>query len=119
MCGYTDDGATDTLATAELPLSVAAPGGSPAPTLARPANTARPRISRSGRRLTCNPGRWSGHPSSFHYAWLVSRHLRRGARARHFTITRALRAHTVQCRVTAVNAAGASTPSTSPSYRVK
>ncbi len=60
LCGYTDDGATDTLATATLALNVAAAGATPA----RPVNTSTPRVSRSGRTLTCRPGAWTGGPAT-------------------------------------------------------
>jgi hypothetical protein len=112
LCGYTDDGATDTLATATLSLNITA-------AIARPANTAKPRVTRSGRTLTCDPGRWSGSPTAFRYGWLVNGHTRHGATAKHFAATRALRKKRVQCRVTAVNAAGSSGPAISASYRVR
>jgi hypothetical protein len=82
ICGYTNDGATYTLATASLLLTVqgsSTPGPiqSPAPVLGqgitRPANISKPRVKRSGTKLVCNRGR------------------------------------RVQCRVTASNAAGSRT----------
>jgi hypothetical protein len=114
LCGYTDDGATDTLATATLSLTITA-----TPALARPANTAKPRVTRSGRTLTCNRGRWSGSPTAFRYGWLVNGHARHGATSKHLAATHAFRNKRVQCRVTGVNAAGASAPAISTSYRVR
>jgi hypothetical protein len=111
LCGYSDDAATTTLATASLAMDVGGgPGPSPGPTpspAAKPASVERPRVRRSGKKLVCQRGSWSNNPSRYSYAWLVNGERKRGARGRTLGITRKLRGRTVQCRVTAYNAAGA------------
>jgi hypothetical protein len=109
ICGYTNDGATGTLATASLIINVEAASGSGTAPLAAPANVARPRVRRSGRTLVCERGSWSNDPRRYSYAWLVDGERRRGARLRTLRVTRGLRGRRVQCSVTASNAAGAAT----------
>jgi hypothetical protein len=138
ICGYTDDGAGLTLASASITLDVQpadptpAPGppappptGNPpvpppptanppapppaAPAGAPPANVAKPRVTRSGKALICNPGRWSNHASAYTFGWLVDGQPRRGATGRTLGVTRKLRGHTVRCRVTAFNSTGRGT----------
>src|SRR5689334_567335 len=66
LCGYTDDGATDTLAASSLIVPVSAPtagGGNTPPSSApspavKPANTAKPHVTRSGHNLVCGAGTW-------------------------------------------------------------
>lgn len=86
LCGYTDDGATQTLAAASLLLDVQ---GAP------PVNLAKPRVKRSHGRLVCRPGRWANDPTSFSHRWRA-----RGGK--------------VRCVVTATNAAGAATAASRP-----
>jgi hypothetical protein len=109
LCGYTDDGATFTLATASLLLDVAgAAGPGPAPgQVAKPANVRRPRVTRSARKLVCARGSWANDPSGFSYGWLVNGRRKRGASGRKLSITPKLRGRKVQCTVTASNAGGA------------
>jgi hypothetical protein len=102
ICGYTNDGATTTLAASSLILSVQ---GSPSPG-AKPANVTRPRVTRSARKLVCSRGSWSNGPSRYSYGWLVNGKRKRGATGRTLAVTRALRGRRVQCRVAASNAAG-------------
>ena len=70
FCGYTDDGATDTLAASSVVVNVQAaadsppPPGSPAAAIAKPANTRQPRVARSGANLRCHRGTWSNEPSN-------------------------------------------------------
>jgi hypothetical protein len=66
-------------------------------------------VRRSGRKLVCQRGRWSNNPSRYSYGWLVNGKRKRGARGRTLGVTRKLRGRKVQCRVTAANAAGATT----------
>jgi hypothetical protein len=40
---------------------------------AKPVASGLPRVSRSGNRLRCSPGTWSGSPTSYAYRWLVLR----------------------------------------------
>jgi hypothetical protein len=145
ICGYTDDGAGLTLASAAITLDVQpaapapAPGPAPAPTPgpapapapgpapppppgtppsvpprtapvgARPASVAKPRVARSGKTLTCNPGRWSNHPSAYAYGWLVDGKPKKAATGRKLGVTHKLRGRTVRCSVTASNATGGAT----------
>jgi hypothetical protein len=123
ICGYTNDGATYTFTTASLSLNaqggaapgsstpgpVQSPGSAPEQGTARPANVSKPRVTRSGRKLVCNRGRWSSGPTRFSYAWLVNGKAKKGARRQKLPITRKLRGRRVQCKVTASNAAGSST----------
>ena len=112
ICGYTDDAATTTLATASLALTVeAAAGSGPA---AEPANVKRPRVRRSGKKLVCQRGSWSNSPRRYSYRWLVNGKRKSGARGRTLGVTRKLRGRKVQCRVTASNAAGATTALSRP-----
>jgi hypothetical protein len=110
LCGYTEDGATNTLANYTLPITVNAAG---------PVSTGKPRVSRAGKKLTCNPGSWSGNPSAYRYGWLVNGRKKNGAHSKRLSISRGLRRHKVQCTVVASNAAGTSTPVISPPYRVR
>jgi hypothetical protein len=115
FCGYTDDGATDTLATSSAPVNIQAAGGSPPASgsppaaIAKPADKTRPRVARLGGRLRCSAGAWSNDPSSYAYRWLVNGKARKGAHSATLAVTRRLRGHRVQCSVRASNAAGAAT----------
>jgi hypothetical protein len=130
FCGYTDDGATDTLATASTLVSVAAPpsGSGPSPTpspsptptptptpspapqqLAKPVNLVAPGLSRSGTHLACSKGTWSNNPTRFTYGWIVGGRVKRGAHGTKLAVTRGLRSHRVRCTVTATNSAGSAT----------
>ena len=116
LCGYTDDAATTTLATASLVMNVegaSAPGPTPAPT-AKPVSVEKPRVRRSGKKLVCQRGTWSNKPSRYSYRWLVNGNRKRGASGRKLGVTRNLRGRKVQCRVTAYNAAGATTALSRP-----
>jgi len=86
LCGYTDDGETQTLAAASLLIDIQP---------AAPVNLKKPRVKRSHGRLVCRPGRWANHPTSISHRWRV-----RGGR--------------VRCVVTATNAAGATTAASRP-----
>lgn len=126
FCGYTDDGATDTLAASSAAVNVQAAGGSPPPSgsppppasssavAAKPASTSRPRVVRSGSRLRCSTGTWSNAPSSYAYRWLVNGAVRKGAHASTLAVTHGLRGHRLQCSVRAANAAGAATALSAP-----
>jgi hypothetical protein len=107
ICGYTDDAATTTLATASLTLTVGGSAGSGPNPAAEPASVKRPRVRRSRKKLVCQRGSWSNNPSRYSYGWLVNGKRKRGARGRTLRVTRKLRGRKVQCRVTAHNAAGA------------
>lgn len=110
LCGYTDDGATTTLAAASLALTVE-DGSSPT---TKPGNLTRPRVTRAARRLVCSRGSWSNNPSTYSYSWLVNGKRKRGATRRSLAVTRGLRGRRVQCRVTASNAGGAATAVSRP-----
>jgi hypothetical protein len=120
ICAYST-WVTDTAAAATLAVNVAGAAAVPAPTpqpsapvVARPAVTRAPSVARSGRRLTCSPGAWTGSPT-FSFAW--QRGGRTIAHGRRLTLTRGLRHHSVACRVTATNAGGSATR-LSPRVRV-
>jgi hypothetical protein len=112
FCGYTDDGATDTLATASMIVNFTVPsqgGGSQGGQGAvKPVNTAKPRVSRSGNQLRCARGSWANAPTHFAYHWVVGGKTKAGATSSRLTITHALHGHKVQCGVKASNAAGSS-----------
>jgi hypothetical protein len=95
------------------------PGVNPAPkpTVIRPANTKKPRITRSGKYLACTTGTWSHHPVRYAYRWTISGKAK-GPSGRRLAITRARRGRTVRCRVTASNAAGRAT-ATSLAFRMR
>jgi hypothetical protein len=114
ICGYTEDGITNTMATASLRMEVTAAGGPPTPAGAKPTNTKAPRVTRSGRKLVCNPGRWSNAPGRYAYAWSVDGKPKKGAGGQRLRATRELRGRKVACSVTAFNAAGATTARSRP-----
>jgi hypothetical protein len=109
LCAYTDDGAGDTLATASALLDVQT-----AKPAAKPGNRVRPRVTRSGAKLSCSRGVWSGAPRSWSYAWLVSGEHKAVAAGQKLAVSRKLKGHKVQCRVTARNSAGAGTALSPP-----
>lgn len=125
LCGYSDDAATSTVATASLILDVRG-AGAPAPTqsptspapqgVARPANVTKPRVRRFGGKLLCKRGRWRNSPSRYSYRWFVNGKAKRGPSGRKLRVTRQLRGRRVQCTVTASNAAGATIARSRP-YR--
>jgi hypothetical protein len=107
VCAYSDDGYTNTLVRAQLNVHVTGAAPAPPAGVAKPVNEAKPRVKRSGRRLVCKPGRWLNAPAAYAYEWLVDGQSR--GDGRRLAITRRLRGHKVRCRVTASNAAGATT----------
>jgi hypothetical protein len=66
LCAYMDDGSGNTLARASWSVTVQAPQTTPvAPATPpapapKPANLSKPQLKRSGKKLVCSPGRWSG-----------------------------------------------------------
>ena len=118
ICGYSDDGYTNTLAVGSLVVDVrpgaAAPagGGSPSPAPAgAPTNAEKPRVKRAGRKLVCAPGEWAGEPTAYAYRWLVGG--KAGKRGRTLPVARA-RKRKVRCSVTASNATGSATAVSRP-----
>jgi hypothetical protein len=126
VCAYSEY-LDDTAAAASVTVTVTG-GTTPTPTpippkptpkpTPKPANTKRPTITRSGERLTCRRGVWSGAPTRYAYAWFVSGRAKTGAHARTLRISRVLRGHRLQCGVTASNANGTTT-ARSGSYRMR
>lgn len=120
FCGYTDDEATDTLAAATLLENVVSPGsggggqGGQGQSAVKPANTAKPRISRSGSQLRCTRGNWANAPTHFAYHWVVGGKTKAGATSSKLTITHGLHGHKIQCGVRASNAAGSSSALSAP-----
>lgn len=129
ICGYQDDGAGATLAAAQLNIDVSAPGpagpANPGPTptptpggtAAKPANVKRPHVTRSGGKLACSTGQWSG-ASTYSYGWLVNGTAKRGATGRKLRVTRKLHGHKMQCSVTASGPGGKAT-AVSPPLRIR
>jgi hypothetical protein len=113
VCAYSEY-LDDTAAATTVTVTVPPP---PPPPPLKPANTTRPTITRSGERLTCHAGVWSGPPTHYGYAWLVSGRGTMGVHAQTLRVSRVLRGHRVQCGVTASNAAGVTT-ARSNRYRV-
>jgi hypothetical protein len=101
ICGYTDDGAGDTLASATMTTTITS--------VSRPVNTTRPRVTRSGDTLSCSVGRWQNAPVNYSYRWLVAHKVKNGAHGRTLRSARKLRGRSVQCSVTASNSAGSAT----------
>jgi hypothetical protein len=130
ICGYTNDGATATLATASMLLDVQGAGATaPAPpssgkgqppssqVVAKPANLKKPRVKRSGGKLVCSRGSWQ-NATSYSYAWLVNGRRKRSATGRTLRVTDGLQGRRAQCKVTASNA-GARTTALSRAVRVR
>jgi hypothetical protein len=81
-----------------------------------PVSTAAPQISGTagiGQSLSCSDGSWSGNPTSYSYQWKRNRSPIPGATNQTYTVQTADQGNTLTCTVTASNAAGASSPSTS------
>ncbi len=125
LCGYTEHFGV-TVAAAQLTVTVASAGGpTPTPTPAnpdttgdvKPAVTKKPRVVRTGRRLSCSRGTWT-NAATYRYAWVVNGKTKRGARRRTLAVTRSLRGRKVACRVTASNEYGTATAASRP-YRVR
>ena len=108
LCGYVN-GDFDTFASGELRGAVSpAPSVTPTPvTPQRPVAARAPWVTRQGHTLACHAGTWSNAPTSLSYRWYVKRKAV-GSR-RTLAVHRSLRGRMVTCRVTAANAAGATT----------
>jgi hypothetical protein len=91
------------------------PGPTPdpiAPTVKRPTLVSAPWITRKGHVLTCHAGTWSHKPASRTYRWYVKGRSRSVGSAQKLKAGRSVRGRKVVCRVTARNAAGATTVAT-------
>jgi hypothetical protein len=89
------------------------PGPNPVtPTVVRPALVRSPWITRRGHVLTCHAGTWSHAPTSRSYRWYRTGHGRKVGSGRHLKVSKRLRGRKVVCRVTAANAAGATSVTT-------
>jgi hypothetical protein len=80
------------------------------PPLAKPIDTKRPSLTRSGNTLTCKRGTWR-NASRYSYGWLVNGRAKKGASKPNLAVTKGLKRHNVACTVTASNAAGHTTAS--------
>ena len=120
FCGYTDDEATDTLAAATLLENAVSPGsggggqGGQSQGAVMPANTAKPRVIRSGNQLRCTRGSWANAPTHFAYHWLVGGKTKAGATSSKLAIAHGVHGHKVRCGVKASNAAGSSSALSAP-----
>lgn len=112
ICAYTVNEEGFTLSRASLTLSIRSGGEEPSD--AEPRNLERPRLTRAGNRLVCGPGAWSTTVRGYAYRWLVDGRRVRGARGRTLAVKGRLRGRAVRCRVTASNAAGATTAVSAP-----
>jgi hypothetical protein len=86
-----------------------------------PVNVTAPVVSGTptvGQLLTCDPGEWSGAPTSYYYGWRRDSELRPGTNATTYLVTSDDVAHDVSCRVTATNAHGTSAAATSAARAV-
>jgi hypothetical protein len=108
ICGYTEDGFTNTFATASLSVNVAATP------IGRPSNLTAPRVTRARGKLVCSPGRWANATDGYSYSWSIAGRQRRAATGRRLPITRRLRGRALICTVTASNVAGSTRASSRP-----
>jgi len=86
-----------------------------------PESTAPPEVAGTaqvGWQLTCDPGTWTGHPSTFEYAWSRDGAAVDGATGSTYRLTGADAGAQVACRVRATNARGTSAWATSDPVRV-
>jgi len=83
----------------------------------KPANVVRPSVRRSGGRLQCARGSWSGHPASYRYRWTVLHASGVAGVQSSLAVTSTLRGHQVECSVTARNTLGTRTATSQP-FRV-
>src|SRR6185503_654295 len=60
-----------------------------------------PDDAQSGDTVSCDPGGWSGEPTSFEYTWLRNGAAIAGATSDQYTLTAADVGQTIQCRVVA------------------
>lgn len=92
VCAYVYNEVGYTLSQASLTVDVARSG-------------ARPRVKRTGRKLTCTGGAGA-------YGWLVDGRVRPRAHRRTLRVTRALRGHRVACTITSGGSTATSRPIT-------
>lgn len=116
VCAYTDDGYTNNLAVAQHDVHVSGAAPAPPAAVAKPANDAKPRVKRAGRKLVCKPGGWRNAPTAYAYQWLVDGKAR--GDGRRLAVTRRVRGHKVRCRVTASAFEGGATTALSRAIRV-
>jgi hypothetical protein len=112
ICAYTVNEEGLTLSRASRTLTIR--DGVAEPSDAEPRNLQRPLLSHARNRLVCSPGVWSSAVRGYSYRWLVNGTRVRGARRRTLAVTARLRGRPVRCRVTASNAAGATTALSAP-----
>jgi hypothetical protein len=106
---------TDTAAWASTLVTIA-PNAVARPAVARPTVTATPRVTRSGGRLHCSRGSWSGSPTSYTYRWRVLHRPGAAGEGPTLALTGSLHGQAVECSVSATNAAGSAT-ATSPPFK--
>jgi hypothetical protein len=95
---------------------------------APPSNTAAPTVAgtpQDGALLTADPGRWSGSPTTYSYQWQRCDSAGgacaniAGANARQYTVSKNDVGHTLRVAVTATNAGGSGSASSSPTGVVR
>ena len=124
FCGYTDDGAGDTLASASEIVNFqnsgtgtgggGGGGGGGGQTTVKPADTGKPRVTRSGNQLRCTQGTWVNSPTEFAYHWVIAGKTKPGATRSKLTVIHALRGRSVRCGVKATNSAGSASALSAP-----
>jgi hypothetical protein len=82
-----------------------------------PQNTAAPSIPASahpGDAIACDPGTWSGSPTSLAFQWLRDGSVIAGAANDHYAVTGDDVGYSITCRVTATNGAGSASADSNP-----
>jgi len=117
FCAYSNEGGglTDALSSAIVTFQAnGGGGGGGGHGAVGPANTAKPRVTRSGNQLRCTRGRWADSPTRFAYRWLVGGTAKADATGSTLAITHRLRGHKIQCVVQASNASGSTSARSAP-----
>jgi len=120
VCAYIEDEVGYTYAADSLRITIGggSPGGAQGTETAgsgAPMNVARPRVSRSGRRLVCHPGSWSNVSGRYAFRWYFDG--RPSVSGRTAWLTGDVSGHKAKCRVTA-SGPGGSASATSPVLRL-
>jgi hypothetical protein len=101
--------------------STVSPIETPPVSAAKPSNMSRPSIGSAGKAgddTTCNPGTWTGSPSSFAYSWTIDSSIIAGQHASTYELAAGDAGHEIRCEVVAHNSAGDSASATSNALSV-
>jgi hypothetical protein len=105
-----------TYTSGAAPTTSAPPTTTAPPTLSAPARVTSPTISgtaKVGLSVTCNRGTWTNSPTAYAYQWFRSGTAITGATSNRRTLNSNDYAKTITCRVTASNAAGSASATSS------